>query len=419
MNKIWGWILLCCLPAWVNAQFSPETGSYPFINRDTNQIQLNSSSRMETFFGKLDSLVLYGDSKINILHIGDSHIQADFFSHHLRDQLQSMALGVNGGRGFLFPYKIAKTNNPLNYRVSYSGHWKSCKNVDRDTNCSLGLSGMSVFTTDSGATFGLWFPERNQHEYLFDRVRVFHHADTSLWQIIPADSNLAYRKTHHPEYGYTRFIFPELRDSVGFKVIHRNSEAVKGKFNLFGLSFDNGEPGIVYHSVGVNGAEIRSFLKCDLLQQHLTALEPDLIVVSLGTNDAYMRKFNSQRFKYNYRQFLDRLKVAAPGAAFLLTAPGDNYRYRRYLNRNNSKAVKIIDKLAKNQHMTFWNFYQVMGKLNSISRWYRAGLTARDRLHFNRKGYYLQAKLLFSALMKAYGNHIEHKNKHQNQALTH
>jgi lysophospholipase L1-like esterase len=276
---------------------------------------------------------------------------------------------------------------------------------------------MSVFTKDSGATFGVWFPERNQHEYVFEQVRIFHKSDTSRWKIIPADSNLAYSKTHHPEYGYTRFIFRELRDSMRFRVIRKKPEAASSKFNLFGLSFDNREPGIVYHSVGVNGAEIRSFLKCGLLQQHLTALEPDLIIVSLGTNDAYMRKFNSQRFKYNYRQFLDRLKVAAPTAAFLLTAPGDNYRYRRYLNRNNSKAVKIIGELAENQHMTFWNFYQVMGKLNSISRWYRAGLTARDRLHFNRKGYYLQAELLFNALMNAYGNHIEQKNKHQNQAL--
>lgn len=413
-------LLLLLLPAWMNAQFIPEkVQRYDFINQDKNRLQLHNNPKMESFFQELDSLILKGDRKINILHIGDSHIQAGFFSHHMRDLMQNMAHGLNGGRGFLFPYKMAQTNNPLNYCIRYEGNWKTCKNTNRDTNCSLGLSGISVFTKDSGATFTVSFPRRNNHDYLFNRVRVFHQNDTSAWKIAPADTSLKYLRTYHPDYGYTRFIFDELRDSLSFRIIRKECTPGKKKFTLFGLSFDNPEPGIVYHSVGVNGAKVRSFLRCNLLQQQVSALKPDLIIVSLGTNDAYVKNLNGQKFKYDYHRFLEKLQTAAPESAFLLTAPGDNYRYRRYLNRNTSKATKIISNIAANQNMGFWNFYEIMGKLNSISQWYRANLTARDKLHFNRKGYKLQGDLLFNAMMKAYNNHLKQKSNRKKHALKH
>lgn len=390
-------------PVLTNAQVFPDVAKdYPFVNEDTNHLELNQSESMDRFFTKMDSLVRYGNSRLNVFHLGDSHIQADFVSHRMRDHMQNIGIGQNGGRGFVFPYRMAKTNNPLNYKVDYTGRWKNCRNVQRDTSCALGLGGVSVFTRDSAVTFSIWMPERNQHKYMFDQVRVFHEIDTSQWMLVPADTNLSFIVDDVPEYGYTRYIFNELMDSISFKLLKKDTLAAEEDYVLHGLSLDNQEPGIVYHSAGVNGAEVRSWLRCELLQKHLSAIQPDLIIISLGTNDAYMKRFNPQAFKYNYRELIERLRAAAPQAAFLLMAPGDNYRYRRYLNRNNARATTVIREIAINQNFAFWNFYEVMGELNSISYWYRAGLTARDRLHFNQRGYYLQADLFFNAFMQAW-----------------
>ncbi|MGM0613426.1 MAG: GDSL-type esterase/lipase family protein [Bacteroidota bacterium] len=387
--------------------YTDETNQYKFLNTDSNHLAINNSKQMRLMFQKLESLVRGRNHKINVLHIGDSHVQADFFSHQMRKQMQSIALGQNGGRGFVFPYRMAKTNNPLNYKVDYSGDWQPCKNVKRKTNCEIGLGGISLSTHEECASFQIWFPEDKEPEYYFERVKVFHTCDTSIWSLRPADTTLEYTMEYHPEYGYTRYTFQELKDSIRF-TLHQKKQAGNkaNEYILHGLSLDNGDPGIVYHSAGVNGADVKSWLRCNLLQKHVSAIDPDLIIISLGTNDAYMQNFNEPKFKYDYRLLVEKLRAAAPEAAFLLTSPGDSYRYRRYLNRNIPKAVNLISDIADDQNMAFWNFYQVMGEMNSISQWHRAGLSSYDRLHLSRKGYQLQGKLLFTAFMKAFGDYI-------------
>lgn len=388
--------------------YTDITKQYPFLNADSNHLQINNSKPMHLMFQKLESLVKGGNDKINILHIGDSHIQAGFFPHQIRKQMQSIALGQNGGRGFVFPYRMANTNNPVNYKVAYSGQWQSCKNVERKTDCKIGLGGISLSTQKDQTSFQVWFRKKQKPGYHFDQVRVFHTYDTSNWYLRPSDTTLDYTVEDYPDFGYTRFKFRKLKDSISF-TLHQKKQTdnASDDYIFHGLSLDNDEPGIVYHSTGVNGAEVKSWLRCSLLQKHVSAINPDLIIISLGTNDTYMKNFNEPMFRYNYRMLLEKLQAAAPNAALLLTTPGDSYRYRRYLNRNIPKAVSIINEIAENQHIALWNFYQVMGKMNSISNWHHAGLSSYDRLHLNRKGYQLQGQLFFSAFMKAFGNYID------------
>jgi hypothetical protein len=40
------------------------------------------------------------------------------WSMELRSRLQNVVPGVRGGRGFIFPYNMAKTNNPYWYNPS-------------------------------------------------------------------------------------------------------------------------------------------------------------------------------------------------------------------------------------------------------------------------------------------------------------
>ena len=34
--------------------------------------------------------------------------------------------------------------------------------------------------------------------------------------------------------------------------------------------------------------------------------------------------------------------------------------------------------------------------------WFKAGLTAKDKLHFNTRGYLIQADLMYAAILKSY-----------------
>ena len=90
-----------------------------------------------------------------MIHIGDSHIQADIFSGRVRTLLQDSAAFGNGGRGLVFPYPLAKTNNPWNYKVTSTGVWTGCRNVQYKQNCEWGLAGITAETIDSSATFSV------------------------------------------------------------------------------------------------------------------------------------------------------------------------------------------------------------------------------------------------------------------------
>ena len=54
---------------------------YSFTHFDRNELTYpGDSATMEHFFEKLDSLLFTGQGKINIMHIGGSHVQAGVFS---------------------------------------------------------------------------------------------------------------------------------------------------------------------------------------------------------------------------------------------------------------------------------------------------------------------------------------------------
>jgi lysophospholipase L1-like esterase len=139
-------------------------------------------------------------------------------------------------------------------------------------------------------------------------------------------------------------------------------------------------------------------------------MKPDWIIISLGTNDAYPLHFNKDEFIGNYIALLTKIREADPGVPVLLTVPGDSYRRHRYDNLNLLEAREAILEVAKKTDCAVWDFYSFMGGQKSIMQWYKAGLVARDKLHFNKQGYIIQADLLFGAFVDAWSSFIDQSN---------
>ena len=66
------------------------------------------------FFEKMYQLEQNKSGKINIVHIGDSHIQ--MICSRLKFTQFQKCIG-NGGFGFTFPYSVAKTNNSAQFVI--------------------------------------------------------------------------------------------------------------------------------------------------------------------------------------------------------------------------------------------------------------------------------------------------------------
>ena len=376
----------------------------PIENSNTIQFFGNSSGHFDHLFRSFNDLILHGEGMINIVHIGDSHIQAGFFPGQIRKRLVSEIASGCGARGLIFPYRMARTNNPIDYFVKFTGNWESCRNVEYNKSCQLGLTGIMVKTKDTLSELTFHFRDTSSGD--FNTIRIYHNTCENSFSFEFPGLEGKYIKQNSSSPGYTQFFFKEFQtDSLKIRIIRKDT-LVK-YFDLYGVDFGNDDAGIIYSSSGVNGAEVISFLRCDLLPGQLATMKPGLVIISLGTNDAYPVKFDNATFKENYKELIRNIRKADPDLPVLLTVPGDSYRKRRYINKNLPILREAILDVARETDCAVWDFYSVMGGSRTIQKWYKAGLVAKDKLHFNKAGYIIQGDLLSDALLDAYSTFIE------------
>ncbi len=374
----------------------------PNVQYSENQLVTPADSNcFEPFYYKIDSLVRFGSGKINIVHIGGSHIQADIYTHQVRKNLQSIQYDMNGGRGLIFPFSMAQTNNPSNFKVSYTGNWTVCKSTKIPFICPLGLTGMALITEEN-ASIQIDINGDSTIAYRFDKLRVYH---------LPSDFKLSLQSgdtlltgLYFPELGYSLFNSP---DTDKINLIIERPDSTNQNFTLLGLLTETDGPGLVYHAIGVNGASVGSYLACELFALHLTSLEPDLIILSIGTNDANTRSFDSEKYYQEYSRLLSICMEACPRAGILLTVPNDAYYHARYVNQNVPLLRKEIYRLAASNNYGVWDFFSIMGGIGSSQVWYNQQLMRYDRVHFTKEGYTLKGNLLTTALLQGWEKNLD------------
>jgi len=384
---------------------------YKFINYNKNTFIFKGKSQQQydSLFLKFNQLALCGTGQIHIFHFGDSHIQADFFPAEMRKRLQELMIGAVSGRGFIFPFSVAKTNGHPDFHSSSDAIWERCKNISNVNACPLGIAGMSITTYSKNANLNITFNQKDFTAYSYNKIRIFYNINDGNYDFNLKNYYGQIEKHYYPELGYVELLLDSYLNNLELQINRKDTNI--GAFTLYGLSFENNDPGITYSSVGVNGADTRSFVKCPLLKEQTVALKPDWIIISLGTNDAYPKGYVEQNFFANYDSLLTMIRQVCPNTPILLTTPGDGYRGNKVLNQNNISAREVILKIAEKHHAAVWDFFTVMGGLGSINNWRDEGLTNGDRLHLSRKGYTYQGDLMFNAFLSAYDDFITRNNK--------
>ncbi|MCB9251441.1 MAG: hypothetical protein H6605_03190 [Flavobacteriales bacterium] len=376
--------------------------AYPCIQYDKNKISEGTVKYLFSFFNKLDRFLDDRSGKVNIVHIGDSHIQADYLSSEARALFQE-TFG-NGGRGFVFPFKVAQTNNPVNYDQNYSGRWDFCKATQSDDDCIYGINGITLNTTDIRARMSVFPVNNKRSDQSFNKVKFFYARDNESF--LPVFTNDWDRSFYFDEQpvgeGFSEVFFNRPQDTLNLSFVKSFDD--QKRFRLYGFSLENNEPGLLYHAIGLNGAFTKSFNKSPVFVNHLKALEPDLVIVSLGTNDNFLpeSRFCPFCIKDNLRMLLDNIRESRPGVAILFCTPGDIFLRNGSHNSNCESIIKIIFELAEEYNCAVWNFNEIMGGNYSIKCWYRQELARSDYVHYTKKGYQLQGQLLYRAIMDAY-----------------
>lgn len=489
-----GWLLLLLggLPAATSHSISPMSASspgdtlrgatiltdtinldqYTFLSREDNV--LISDSSLVSFFAKLELLEHGQIPRLNIVHIGDSHVQADWWTGFLRHRLQQYF--GSAGRGLVFPYQLAETNSPTDIRSSSNQSWEYRRSTYRNRDIPLGIAGMTIQTQGSQIWLDLEIKNDTLIDYSFDQVGLFGQSgpDFLNWQVgtfARADQvEMAPppKKYHTVRSGDTLYglalkygtrvksiqhwnnmrgtmIKPGQRlvvgsggparqtydqqqfavwDSViwesslirsqmatfqlpqaGRRLLLKASKSngASGLARCYGISLENSQAqGILYHAIGVNGVTYYHYNVAEEFWGQLPYLAPDLVIVSLGTNEVAMGNFREEEFETEVGRFIEKIQESLGQVPVLLTTPADALRSRRYENPAILKAREVLLQAASAQGVAVWDLHDAMGGTGAIKQWRAHQLAARDHLHFTKAGYSLQGELLFRALMRAY-----------------
>ena len=397
-----------CLSVLISSNFFTQFNAvnynkYPYINQDLNHLKIYGNKVWNKFFRKLDGQYENGNENLNIYHFGGSHIQADIWSNNLRENFQHSLPFNNAGRGFFFPFRLIKSNGSPIVLSSHSGKWEGYRNSVNYHQGPFGLLGARAELLDTSSVINIWFKNpRNQFDS-FQEIDLFFEDSSDNYDItLIVDSTILI--CSEKLEGHIKYQLSSAIDSLSFSIVKKDN--IESKFSLFGFCFNNNKHGISYHSIGVNGASVPSYLRCVNLEKQLNLMPPDLVIFSIGINDAYENNFSKESFIKSYDTLIQRIYSVNPEAAILFTTNNDSYYQRKYPNERVYEAKEAMVYLAERKKLAIWDMFEIMGGFNSIQKWHSDGLAKKDLLHLNYKGYNLIGDLLFEAIMDGYKNYI-------------
>lgn len=372
---------------------------FPFIHFGLNRIVFPSreSKTFERFYTRFDSLTNYDGKDVVIYHIGGSHIQADIYTNEFRKQVQDFGPGLKGSRGWIFPYSMVGTNNPSHYKVEALGEWKGIFNTMRKDTSELGMMGAAAVTYDSLASIRVYYRKPEQR-YFSNKVRVYHNVQSKAYKVEWENASDVLSSNVNQSGGYTEFILKKPTDTLSIRIVKIANDT--GQFRLYGMQLLIDEPGLVYNTIGINGAGLASYLRCSLFARHMSQQKPDMFIVSIGTNEANVDNFDAAEFEQKYVQLLDMVRAINPNVAILLTVPNDAYYFKKYPNRNVPVLRDVVYKLADRYDAGVWDFFAIMGGFGSSQTWYKNQLMHKDRVHFTFEGYTIKGDLFYEAFLK-------------------
>jgi lysophospholipase L1-like esterase len=312
-----------------------------------------------------------------ILHYGDSPTTADLITGDTRQLLQRRF--GDAGHGFTL---IGKPWAWYEHRgVDLVSHgWQMDPGTRWDLRNGLfGLGGVA-FSGGTGAYSRVTLRDPNQTRL---EVWFLRQPEGGTIAISSAGEPIGSIATDAPSRsaGFARF---GLKPGTG--TLEFNAE---GRVRIFGITVEKAKTGVVYDSIGLNGASV-SVPALIFNESHwaeeLRHRSPDMVVINYGTNESGFAAFLTSEYEKELREAIRRVRAALPNASILVMSPMDRGQ------KNGSEIVtlptipRIVDiqrRVAAELHCGFFNTFEVMGGAGTMARWYdsQPRLVSADFIH--------------------------------------
>lgn len=368
--------------------------SYPFLDTRANRIEMNGAdwSRLrQAFAAARDSGELF-----SVVYLGDSHIQADFSGAVLRARLAGET--ASAGRGLIVPFRLAGTNQPADYTIKLHSDFLSAKLMKMPWAVEMPFTGIGIQPSPGKAGFEISADEpfaMLRLHFRGERPEITGARDLELGKSLEyafADSTIVLSRPTH-------------RVLIEFDTA---DATVFGGFELL-----NGLGGTLVHSVGNNGATYSSYANIDRFGPQISSLAPDLVVIALGTNEAF-GSISDETLGNDIDNLVGNIRRHNPDAEIMLVAPAECYRrvYRRRKGRRRRTSVltvntkiarvrNVISRYAGENGIPFYDTYAVAGGPGSAAKMKAARVLGSDGVHYTAAGYRMWGSLLSDAIISA------------------
>lgn len=247
--------------------------------------------------------------------------------------------------------------------------------------------------------------------------------------------------------GYLTFDLPEGTTEFSLRV-------TQGFVELFGVEFRKNRAGVIYSSLGINGANIMVLSRVynrGHLSAQLRHYRPDLVVLGYGTNESGFKDFVETNWAPELAAAVERVRAAVPEASILLMSPMDRGVREGGEEPEEEAAeedetgelgsggqavaavapeaaeptgpittiatmprlVAIEGEVAAEQGVAFFNTFEAMGGEGTMARWYESKprLVGADFIHPLPAGAKIVGGLLYEALQDGYNEYKLRKEK--------
>jgi lysophospholipase L1-like esterase len=364
---------------------------------------LEHPEALKRFFDALGKLEDGGAQEdVRVMQFGDSHTAADIGTSAVRRALQ--ARFGDGGRGFIAAGRPWATYLQEGFRGGMTREWAGehgkLKLGQFVGDGRYGLAGYAIQTTRKGAR--AWTDATAAASKI--EVAYLEQPGGGSFEVLVdgARSGKVSTKSKTAQSGYRSFDVADGPHHVELKAVG------DGPLRVFGLVLDRTKPGVVFETLGINGARATQILQWDEahMNEQIRHHPPDLVVYAYGTNEVG----DDTPIATYERQLVDvlgRMARAVPSASCLLLGPPDRAHKTPAGWVTAARLLEIVEaqrKVAEAAGCAFYSQLDAMGGPGTMAAWADEPEPRgrKDHVHLTREGYTQLGQALATDVLRAY-----------------
>lgn len=216
------------------------------------------------------------------------------------------------------------------------------------------------------------------------------------------------------------------KEAKPFKIVHIGDSHIKHGFVTAPIAQALGQrygAGVEVEHWGINGATFQTYGVQEEIDR-IVAAAPQLLIISLGTNDSYTPRFSPEELRANMQALFSLLRKSLPQLPIVLTTPPPCYlatsrrvstftgkgRSKRRVyqstksytfNRHTASASRTMKYVAQSEGCALIDLNASIGSEATAAQWLSKGWMHQDRVHYTVAGYTQQGEIIVGVLIDA------------------